>query len=197
MSFIAFLLCIMIGIVFNDIVYAFKLDYDNEALNKETPRVEYTVMMIKPEISKDLIYEDDNIKIKFYLGIAVINIYIYNKTNKSIKLDYDLMSYIYVDNNSYRLYVSGTEKKDRNKPQSFSIIAPHSNFKNSVRPEFALDLPDINIFPSMGFAWNPTPEELLLSYKGKSFSFFIPLTIKGNLKDYNFTFKITDVEIIK
>ncbi len=179
-----------------NLVCAFILDYDNEEMNKEVPRVEYTVIMTKPASNSDLKYENDKFKISFYFGVAVMYMNIYNKTDISVKLDYDLMSYVYIDNNSYRVFRSGTDKKDKDKPQSFSIIAPHSNLKTWIRPEYAL-FPDIYIFPIMGFAGDNLPKDLLLSYKGKSFSIFMPLTIKGALEEYTFTFKIIDVKILE
>lgn len=196
-------LLLIIGVLayINNPCYAFTfLDERTKSVGKDT--VEYTMEMTDPTVNNDLKYENDKFKIHFAIRFHGIDMIIYNKTGSPIKLDYGLMAFNYTNNKSYKVYnYVGTDAGNKNAPP-FTIVAPKSTYKGGVSTginKFNIRMPLYNllIFPSTDIVVNVENPQPPLSYKGKSFSLYMPLTINGVLTDYTFTFKITDVKIIK
>ncbi|MDD5131365.1 MAG: hypothetical protein PHH44_01765 [bacterium] len=198
-------LLLLIGVLayMNNPGYAFTfLDERTKSVGKDT--VEYTMEMANPVVNGNLKYENDKFKIHFAIRFHGIDMIIYNKTGNAIKLDYGLWAFNYTNNKSYKVYnYVGTDAGNKNAPP-FTIVAPGSTYKGGVTTEInkfnirkPQNLYNTLIFPTTEYVANVENPEPPLSYKGKSFSLSMPLTINGVKEDYTFTFKITDVKIIK
>jgi len=152
----------------------------------------YMVSMVKPKANKDLVYEDANIKISFNISKKQIQFDIKNKTDDPIKIDWNQISYVDVLGNSHRVMHKGVKFNDRENPQPPSTIPPTANMSDIVYPT------DYVSYTSGKYGgWNeqdlfPEAPKAKL-YKGKKFSVFMPLEIKGKTKNYFFGFKINDV----
>lgn len=159
---------------------------DNEKVSVEFVGGDY-VLMTKPTLSNDLQYSDSNLNILFIIRPDAIVFGIENKTQSPIKLNWDNFSFVDIENHAHRLIHSSVKLIDSEKQQTTTIIPPMAKIVENVYPPDYID--------RTGSQWifNPLfpksfPERL--SIIGKTFSFFMPIEINGEVKNYNFIFKI-------
>jgi uncharacterized protein YcfL len=152
----------------------------------------YFFTMVKPIINNSLLFDDTAIKIQFSISQKKIQFVLKNKTENPITIDWNKVSYIDVSMESHRVMHTGVRYIERDKPQAPTIIPPTAKVEDEIIPvdkvfygEY-LDTWLVRPFFPLG------PEAL--SYKGKSFSIFMPLEINGVVKNHLFTFTIQDVE---
>lgn len=152
----------------------------------------YVVSMIKPKAKKGLVYEDANMKISFNISEKQIQFDLKNKTEGPIKIDWNQVSYVDVLGNSHRVMHKGVKFNDRENPQPPSTIPPTANISDIVYPTDYVSYSSGKYGGWSGQDLFPDAPKAKL-YKGKNFSVFMPLEIKGKTKNYFFGFKIDDV----
>lgn len=161
--------------------------------NGEYP-AKYIFVMTKPKDNRELLFEDDFLRILFSISEIEIGFLLHNKTSNPIKIDWDQVSYVDVSSESHKVMHSGVKYIDREKPQAPTVLPPTAKLNDIIFPT------DYVFYTSGKYGkWSRNPlfpdatkAEL---YKGKSFSVFIPFEINGVIKNYFFTFNIEDVEI--
>jgi len=189
-------------------VSEFKVSY----ISGEYP-VKYVIVMEKPEQSELLSFADSFIDIKFYFPFSYdrISFALRNKTTSPIKIDWNQISYVDTERESHKIVHSGIKYIDRNKSQSPTVIPPTAKVEDILIPSdyiywqekpTASGLSDILQLlrkpEKLVAGWRvkhffPTGPKAK-SYKGKTFSIFMPLEINGKVKNYFFTFKIKDIK---
>jgi hypothetical protein len=154
----------------------------------------YIFAMTKPKYNKDLSFEDDFIKILFSISKRDIEFILLNKTTDPIKIDWNLVSYVDVSQESHQVVHAGVKYIDKNRPQALTIVPPTAKIEDIVFPADYIYYTSgeyggwrkVPLFPE-----GPTAE----LYRKGSFSVFMPLEISGVVKNYLFTFKIEDIEM--
>jgi len=128
----------------------------------------YVFMMIKPTANRNLVFEDANINIEFVIVQKGIGFTLRNRTEVPITVDWSKASCVGIDGVAYSALPS--------------LARQVQTVPSEARIETAacfLEFPD-------------APQANAL--KGKSFGIFLPLQIGKSMKDYNFIFRIQDVE---
>lgn len=157
----------------------------------------YTIEMTAPAANKDLVYVDDDIAMKFSIpakNIAQFPFVLKNRTSQPIKVDWNQISSISTNGSTLRIYHAGILYADAYgaKPLTPTIIPPAAHLKDY------LGVANYHSYTSYG-GWSenyvfpilyPHATPLLNS----QFSLFIPLEINGEIKNYTFTFHITNIE---
>lgn len=170
----------------NFFVYKYEIRFHGEYLAK------YYFCMIKPKKNDDLMFEDHAIKIQFSIATQQIGFILKNKTDDPIKIDWNQVSYVDVFNEAHKVIHSGVTYKDKNSPQAPTIIPPTAKLEDLIFPTDYVSY-ELNMWLKKPL-FPPKASEANF-YKGKTFSVFIPLEIKGVIKNYLFTFEIKDVEL--
>ncbi|MDP2993122.1 MAG: hypothetical protein Q8N82_07165, partial [Deltaproteobacteria bacterium] len=79
-------------------------------------------------------FEDDMVKILWFVGSTNINFLLQNKTNYSVKIPWDEAAYVDEYGRSHRVMHSGVKYTDRDKPQPPSVIVRKGSIEDIVYP---------------------------------------------------------------
>ncbi|GAA4448295.1 hypothetical protein GCM10023189_05950 [Nibrella saemangeumensis] len=142
----------------------------------------YKFLLQSPEFSvaDPLTYNDEKIKIDFYIDRSAINFIVTNKTKVPIKLIWDEAS-IVIDGKAEKVTHKGIKNLDKGASQPASVIPPKSALSD-------LAIPSENVYWSSTFKdWNYRPllpdhnGRDLEQNKGKTISMFLPLKINSKM----------------
>jgi hypothetical protein len=155
----------------------------------------YDVSMVKPVEAPKPVYMDENITAMFFLQDSQIAFDITNKTENSIRINWDEASYVSPTGQSQRVIHSGIRLMDRNAPQAPTLIAPNAKISDII-------IPSENIYYVSGQYGGWRENDLLPGddktiYKGLEFGILLPLEIKCSKKEYNFRFKVDNVSKVE
>ena len=159
----------------------------------------YTVEMVEPIFSKTMVYSDENIAIGFSLPdkeVTRINFTILNRTNEPIKVDWNKFSFVTLDQSSLNIYHAGILYADAigGKAMKETVIPPRAKINDFIGVTKGITAPN---GPYIGWGENymfPTWYDKALPYLNGKFGLFMPLEINGKIKNYYFTFMITNIE---
>lgn len=156
-------------------------------------------------------FEDSAIAVNFSIGQKEIAFSMKNKTNHTIKINWDETLFIKYGTPGKVMHL-GVKYTDRNNSQPMSIIPSGIAHDDIILPtenvywrdgyysqsySRAGGWEEKDLFPSNDLN-KPENKELILSYKGIKFRVFMPIIINGIQKEYNFNFKILNVaQIVK
>jgi hypothetical protein len=159
-----------------------------------TPRYAYkcNFSLSQPVISNNLSYSDSLIDIIFTINTdrAEIGFVLNNKSDKTIKLNWDDFSYVSIDNNANRVMHTGVRYIERDKSQAPTTIPSGTKLVDGLTPVEC-------IYYSAG--WQTT--SLFANYKkneleNKDISIYMPMLLGDQLKEYTFRFHINKIEEI-
>ena len=146
-------------------------------------------------------YEDDYIDIVWFVGSDRFNFDLKNKTNHTLRINWDDISYVNYAGQVKRVIHSGIKYRET------SSIQPATNIPRGTNLVDIL-VPDENIkFIGDELAWNvdylipsvyKTPEDFnaengAASYVGKTLKIMMPIIIQDVQNDYMFTFEIDEL----
>ncbi len=154
---------------------------------------------------KFLVFEDDLLKAMFFFGDTSIGIILNNKSDHTIKIDWDNSAWISPSGESKRIIHSGVKLVDRNSPQSPSIIVRNGLLRDSVTPSENIYYVSgqyggwryHSLLHNTGVMAMDMQGELKKAqiYVGKTCGLLLPIEIEGVQNDYLFTFSIGDAKI--
>lgn len=145
-------------------------------------------------------YEDDYIDIVWFVGSTEFNFKLTNKSNHTIKLNWDDISYVDCNGSTGRVMHSGVKYNERNNSQPATTIPRGASITDIL-------LPTDNVYFTSGKygGWN---ERLLIpsiyskkeefavgapSYVGKTMKILMPIMIENVQNDYTFEFSIASL----
>ncbi len=138
-----------------------------------------------------LSFENDSLRIDFTPTKEGIGFEMKNKTNKSIQILWDRVSFVDTKGSSHSVIKGGTQYSKRNESIKPTSIAPNSFVEDVIFPSdyirydsYFEEYDKKNLFP------NGQESE---RFNGKNFFVYMPLLFGGEEKSLNFEFKITDV----
>tara|TARA_B100000674_G_C37881458_1_gene934544 strand:- start:704 stop:1270 length:567 start_codon:yes stop_codon:yes gene_type:complete len=148
-------------------------------------------------------FSDEMIEGKFYFTTQSIGFELKNKTNYTMKVLWDNCAFITPTGETQRVIHEGVKLIDRNNAQPSSIIVRNGKITDSLTPsdniyyvsgEYGgwryLNLfKDHDIYSNMENVLSEAKEE----YLNQVFSVLLSFEIEGNVNDYIFNFKITDI----
>jgi len=141
-------------------------------------------------------YEDDYIDIVWYVSYKEFNFTLKNKSNHTIKINWDDISYVDYNGRTGRVMHSGVKYTDRNNSQPATTIP-----KGASLTDILLPTDNVTFLSSLG-SWNEgrlipgvynTKEEFSTkapTYVGKTMRILMPILIENIQNDYTFEFRV-------
>jgi hypothetical protein len=164
-------------------VWKYEVTYKDADLGKQI------FVMVKPRESKELMFEDQAIRIRFILSETQVGIRLQNKMPSAIKVDWNTVSYVDITGLAHSVIHTGVRYIERDRPQVPTIIPPAAMIEDAIVPS-----DHISYASGSGSGWSSRPLFPGLTatdlYVGKSFSVFMPLEIEGAVKNYSFAFSV-------
>jgi hypothetical protein len=139
--------------------------------------------MLKPVVSIDRSYQDAFIKIDFIV-LSQVGFKLKNKTNAPIEVDWSRASFVDFEGEAQRVTHEGMRYIERDKPPAPSVIPPEAQLTDTVIP-----VNKIEYYSDSGWKTNDTIPSLNKA-EGKTFAVFLPIKVRGVVKNYHFTFKV-------
>ena len=145
-------------------------------------------------------YEDDYIDIVWYVGTKQFNFTLKNKSNHTIKINWDDISYVDIRGNTGRVMHSGVKYIDRNASQPATSVPKGASLTDIL-------LPVDNVYYVNG-QYGGWREKLLIpayyqskeameteapTYVGKQMKILMPISIENVQNDYTFVFNIDEL----
>jgi hypothetical protein len=155
--------------------------------------VNYKFALKKASPDRSLIFEDENVLIQFMVTQSGIDFIMKNKSVGPIKIDWDQAAYVDVMSKSHKVLHAGVRYMERDKPQAPTIVPPNANVEELI---FPTDY--VNFVSGLYGGWTKDPlfpdGPAAKPYKGQSFSVFMPIEVRGTIKNYAFDFVIEEVQ---
>lgn len=156
----------------------------------------YRFAMTKPKESKELVFSDDEIAVNFKISSRQLAFAISNKTGQPIRIDWNQISYVDALGKAHKAIHKGIKYTDKANPQPVTIVPPGAFVEDAIIP-----VDSVHFSGGHGYV----PDEWVVdpffpagqdakAYEGATLNVFMPLEINGNVTNYNFAFKITNVE---
>lgn len=160
---------------------------------------ETKVVKVEQEGLSKYQYEDDYIKIFWYVSSTQFNFDLTNKSDYTMKLNWDDMAYVDEDGNTKRVMHSGVKYTDRNSSQPASILPKNASLSDVL-------LPTDNVYFVSGsyggwresslFPRYSTNEEAQASPAlGKKVRIIFPIVIQDVVNEYVFEFSVDSVKV--
>ncbi|HKX28960.1 MAG TPA: hypothetical protein VJ302_14785 [Blastocatellia bacterium] len=154
--------------------------------------VDYEVALVEPKASNSLNFQDERIAIQWSFNKRMVSLWLTNKTETPIKIDWDRIAYVDIKGIARKVMRQGVTSVSSNNRQLPTIVHAKGMLKDQLlptgnlvyNPEESGALTVKPIFPD---------GEAALAYQGKSFWVYIPVEIEGKTQNYLFVFKVTNV----
>jgi hypothetical protein len=160
-----------------------------EVAYKGTETGKHRFTMVKPSENRELLFEDQSIKILFSVSEKQIGMVLQNKMDSAIRIDWNNISYVDIVGLAHGVIHTGVRYVERDRPQVPTVIPTAAMIEDAIIPS-----DHISYTPGSGGGWNSRPLFPALTetdlYIGKSFSVFMPLEFDGAVKNYLFSFRI-------
>jgi hypothetical protein len=161
----------------------------------------YRYALTDPD-SPSMTYRDENIQITFAVGDKAINFDLKNLTSVSIKIIWDEASIVQFGE-AKRVMHSGIKYIDRNDPQAPTVIPPDARIEDLAMPTENVYFisgryggwEEHDLFATRDYG-KPGISEMILGYRGVNLILYLPIEMKGDVRNYKFELTITDVRKI-
>jgi hypothetical protein len=159
---------------------------------------ETKVVSFKEEDVNKYRYEDDYINIVWYVSSKNFHFTLKNKSNHTIKINWDDISYVDYEGNTGRVMHSGVKFIERNNSQPATTVPKNASISDLLTPTE-------NVYYSEYGGWlekrlipsiYQTPEDFASkasTYVGKTMTILMPIMIENVQNDYTFDFSISSL----
>lgn len=152
-------------------------------------------------------YEDDFIAITWYVNSEQFNFTLKNKTQHTIKINWDDITYVNYNGYTERMMHSGVKYIERNASQPSTMIPRGATISDLLQPTDNVYWVDATRYTSGGWRAKPLipnvytsenpPAKVAASYVGKTMSILMPIYIENVQNDYLFNFYINAYKVPK
>ncbi|MCK9557326.1 MAG: hypothetical protein PHQ78_00980 [Candidatus Cloacimonetes bacterium] len=137
------------------------------------------------------VYEDDLFRSIWSASESGWELTLYNKSEKTLTVDWDEAVYMDVDKIGRGVLVSTTKYSERNNPQTPTVIVRRGNITENL---FSKD----HVYQSSTGVWAKRPLFPIdfseaQRYKGRTVSLILPFSVDGLTSQYEFVFNIKNV----
>lgn len=161
------------------------------------------------------VFEDDMVRILWFVGSTRISFLLQNKTDYSVKIPWDEAAYVDEAGRSHRVMHSGVKYTDRDRPQPPSVIVRKGSIEDIVYPTDYVSWSSGTRY-SAG-SWDEKPLFLAMDFHGqylkgqysslqefenavnrnigKQIQVLLPLQIQDVIHDYIFTFTVDKASV--
>ena len=134
-------------------------------------------------------FEDDHLRISWYVGIDRFHFSLYNKSDHSLKIIWDDAALVMYDNSTSRLMHNGIKYDRRNESQVSTTIPHGAKLEDVLVPTENVTL------NNNGWKVNPIlPQNLTMeeakNLKGEKIKVLLPIKIEDVQNEYTFVFNI-------
>lgn len=193
------MLLVSCGSLFKVTTYDVSLSSVESPADAKEKYGETKVVKVEQEGLSKYQYEDDYIKIFWYVSSTQFNFDLTNKSDYTMKLNWDDMAYVDEDGNTKRVMHSGVKYTDRNSSQPASILPKNASLSDVL-------LPTDNVYFVSGsyggwresslFPRYSTNEEAQASPAlGKKVRIIFPIVIQDVVNEYVFEFSVDSVKV--
>lgn len=163
----------------------------------------YYYQMVEPVTSKDLLYENDSIKIAFVIKPQFIQFVLENKMSDGIRINWDETSFS-IRGKTYRTIHKETGKQRLTESQPPTTIPPHSFLNDALIPVDKIwnirslatgnNVPIIlETFPSKKSS-NKTIQQTINNLRGAKIVVYLPMYIKNQFVSKYYDIMINDIK---
>lgn len=148
-------------------------------------------------------YEDDYIDITWYVNMKKFNFTLKNKSNHTLKINWDDISYVDYKGSTGRVMHAGVKYTERNNSQPSSTIPKGATLDDMLLPTENVSYTSPTKYTSGGWVENYLipcvyKDEATLfananNYLGKTMTILMPIMIENVQNDYTFTFNIDEL----
>ncbi len=182
--------------------YHIKYDMSLGSVEKQSGDVIKTVEII----NQDMVFEDDIIKIKWLVTPDDIYFKVKNKSDSTMKIDWNGASLVCIDKISHKVVHKGVKLSKRNESQQYTVVprgtilhdtisAVESYYFNSRRGWTKTNKHQAFLLPGIQkVQYYKQTKELLKKIPGKSVEILLPIQSDGKETEYIFSFIINDYE---
>ena len=185
--------------LFKTTTYGVSLASVESPANSRVQYGETKVVKVEQEGLSKYQYEDDFIKVFWYVSSKQFNFELTNKSGYTIKLPWDDMAYVDENGNSKRVMHSGVKYIDRNNSQPASTLP-----KNASHSDVLLPTDNVYFVSGSYGGWRERP--LFPEYDtnekaqaspalGKIVRIIFPILIQDVVNEYVFEFKVNSVSV--
>lgn len=164
---------------------------------------ETKIVTLEEEGKSSYKYEDDYIEIYWFVGSSKFSFTLKNKSEYSIKIPWDDVTYINTKGSVSRVMHAGVKYIDRNNSQPASVIPKGASLSDIIQPT-----DNVYYISGQYGGWQTSKlfnynidvkklEESKLPYIGKTVRILLPILIQDVRNEYVFEFKIDDITTIK
>ena len=145
-------------------------------------------------------YEDDFIKIFWYVGSEQFHFDITNKSGYTMKLNWDDMSYVDENGKTNRVMHSGVKYTDRNNSQPASVLPKNASLSDMLLPtdnvyyrssSYSSGWVEKNLFPEYKYTEEAQSSPMI----GKTVRIIFPIIIQDVTNEYIFEFSVDSVSV--
>lgn len=187
-------------------------DYNIEMTQVERPvaaKERYGKQTITSQLdsgSSKYFFEDNLVKITWFVTSSKISFVMENKTDHSLKIVWDEAAFVDNAGISQRVMHTGVKYSERNNPQLPTIIVRKGKIYDNIVPtEYVYyregyygkyytnpgGWEEKALFESVQFNGDPqTLQTIMKANVGKTFQVLLPISIENVVNDYIFTFKV-------
>jgi len=149
-------------------------------------------------------YEDDYIAITWYVDYRQFNFTLRNKSNHTIKINWDDISYVNYNGQTGRVMHSGVKYTDKNSSQPSTMVPRGASISDILLPTDNVywvsgqygGWRETNLIPGV-FDKNTDVATGASQYVGKTMTILMPIYIESVQNDYVFTFNIDSYNLPK
>ena len=160
---------------------------------------ETKVVKIEQEGLSKYQYEDDYIKIFWYVSSTQFNFDLTNKSDYTMKLNWDDMAYVDENGNTKRVMHSGVKYTERNSSQPASILPKNASLSDVLLPTDNVyyvsgsygGWRESSLFPR----YNTNEEAQASPALGKKVRIIFPIVIQDVVNEYVFEFSVDSVTV--
>lgn len=170
----------------------------SEVESPENAKVEYgetkVVQMAEEGINK-YVYEDDYMRIAWYVDLKIFHFSLANKSKHSIKINWDDISYVDINGAAGRVIHAGTKYSEKNNAQAPTTIPRRASITDLILPADNVKYYDYVgwithfLFP-MHYKSHEAMSAMAPQYVGKEMCILMPIEIEGVRNEYMFIFKV-------
>ena len=153
------------------------------------PKMHYSFKMTKPVESDKLVFRDELVDLAFGVERKKITLSLTNNTQDLIRINWNEVSYIDPFGQSHELLHLQSPVSLPPTAKITMALIPKDYIYSSITGKFAR-------FDQREFFPKPDKKEAH-QYKGKAFSVFVPIEVKGTAKTYLLTFSIDIAERVE
>ena len=156
----------------------------------------YRFAMTKPKESKELVFSDDEIATSFKISSRRLAFGLSNKTGQPIRIDWNQISYVDTQGKAHKSIHEGIKYADKANPQPVTMVRPGASVEDAIIPVDSVRFTDGRGYVPGEWVVDPLfpAGQDAKAYEGATLNVFMPLEVNGIVTNYNFAFKITDVE---